>query len=62
MLAKPDFTAEEWNVIRRAPFTAGLVVVATDVKLHGAPSGLVKAVVADLDTAEGRRSSSQAAC
>ena len=77
MLAKTDFTAEEWDVIRRAPFTAGLVVVAAspsgpfgvikemlavsgmlaDVKTHGAPSGLVKAVVADLDTAEARQQS-----
>lgn len=77
MLAKTDFTVEEWNVIRRAPFTAGLVVVAaspngpfgvikemlavsgmlSDVKAHGAPSGLVKAVVADLDTAEARQQS-----
>jgi hypothetical protein len=77
MLSKADFTAEEWNTIRRAPFTAGLVVVAaspngplgvikemlavsgtlTDAKLQGASSGLVKAVVADLDTAEARQES-----
>jgi len=46
MLTKTDFTSEEWTVIRRAPFTAGLVVVAvsqtlSDVKLHSASSGLV---------------------
>jgi hypothetical protein len=77
MLAKTDFTTEEWNVIRRAPFTAGLLVVAaspngpfgvvkemfavgqmlSDVKLRGASSGLVKALVADLDTAEARQQS-----
>jgi hypothetical protein len=77
MLSKTDFTAEEWNAIRRAPFTAGLVVGAaspngplgvikemlavsgtlTDVKLHGASSGLVMAVVADLETAEARQQS-----
>jgi len=79
-LTKTDFTAEEWNVIRRAPFMAGLVVVAAspsgpfgvvkemfavgktlaDVKLHGASSDLVKAVVADLETAEGRQQSTPA--
>jgi hypothetical protein len=77
MLSKVDFTAEEWSAIRRAPFAAGLVVVAaspsgpfgvikemlavsgtlTDVKLHGASGGLVKAVVADLETAEARQKS-----
>ena len=77
MLAKSNFTTEEWNVIRRAPFTAGLVVVAAspsgpfgvvkemfavgqtlaDVKLHGAASGLVKALVADLETPEARQQS-----
>jgi hypothetical protein len=77
MLTKTDFNAEEWNAIRRAPFMAGLVVVAAspsgpigvvkemlavgktlaDVKLHGAPSDLVKAIVADLDTAEARQQS-----
>jgi hypothetical protein len=80
MLTKTDFTAEEWNVIRRAPFMAGLVVVAAspsgpvgvvkemfavgktlaDVKLHGASSDLVKAVVADLETAEARQQSTPA--
>jgi hypothetical protein len=75
MLTKSDFTAEEWNVIRRAPFMAGLVVVAAspsgpfgvvkemfavgntlaEVKQHGAASEVVKAVVADLETAEGRQ-------
>jgi hypothetical protein len=77
MLTKSDFTAEDWSVIRRAPFMAGLVVVAAspsgpfgvikemfavgktlaDVKLHGASSDLVKAVVADLETAEARQQS-----
>ena len=80
MLTKTDFTAEEWSVIRRAPFMAGLVVVAAspsgpfgvikemftvgktlaDVKLHGASSDLVKAVVADLETAEARQQSTPA--
>ena len=80
MLTKTDFTAEEWNVIRRAPFMAGLVVVAAspsgsvgvvqemfavgktlaDVKLHGASSDLIKAVVADLETAEARQQSAPA--
>src|SRR5262245_57155417 len=75
MLTKTDFTAEEWNVVRRSPFMAGLVVAAAspsgpigvvkemfavgktlaDVKLHGASSDLVKAVVADLETAEARQ-------
>ena len=77
MTTKTDFTVEEWNVIRRAPFMAGLVVVAAspsgpigvvkemfavgktlaDVKLHGASSDLIKAVVADLETAEARQQS-----
>src|SRR5215831_9672482 len=80
MLAKSNFTTEEWNVIRRAPFMAGLVVVAAspsgpfgvvkemlavgktlaDVKLHGASSDLVNAVVADLETAEARQLSTPA--
>ena len=80
MPTKTDFTAEEWNVIRRAPFMASLVVVAAspsgpfgvvkemiavgktlaDVKLHGASSDLVKAVVADLETAEARQQSTPA--
>lgn len=80
MLTKTDFTAEEWNVVRRAPFMAGLVVVAAspsgpfgvvkemfaagktlaDVKLHGASSDLVKAVVGDLETAEARQQSTPA--
>jgi len=75
MPTKNDFTTEEWNVIRRAPFMAGLVVVASspsgpfgvvkemfavgstlaDVKLHGASSDVVKAVVADLETTEARQ-------
>lgn len=73
MATKTDFTAEEWNQIRRAPFMAGLVMVAAspsgpigivkemfavgkilaDVKNRGASSDLAKAVVADLETAEG---------
>jgi hypothetical protein len=77
MTAKIDFTAEEWNQIRRAPFMAGLVMVAAspsgpfgvvkemfavgkmlaDVKREGASSDLAKAVVADLETAEGRQRS-----
>jgi hypothetical protein len=80
MLTKTDFTAEEWNVIRRAPFMAALVVVAAspsgpfgvvkemfavgktlaDAKLLGASSDLVKAVVADLETAEARQQSTPA--
>jgi hypothetical protein len=80
MLTKADFAVEEWNVIRRAPFMAGLVVVAAspsgplgvvkemfavgkalaDVKLHGASSDLVKAVTADLETAEARQQSAPA--
>lgn len=80
MLTKADFTTEEWNVIRRAPFMAGLVVVAAspsgplgvlkemfavskvlaDAKLHGASSDLVKALVADLATAEARQESAPA--
>jgi hypothetical protein len=43
MLAKPDFTAEEWNVIRRAPFTAGLVVVAAS---PNRPFGVIKKMLA----------------
>jgi hypothetical protein len=80
MTTKTDFTVEEWNVIRRAPFMAALVVVAAspsgpvgvvkemfavgktlaDVKLHGASSDLIKAVVADLETAEARQQSAPA--
>jgi hypothetical protein len=74
MTTKADFTAEEWNQIRRAPFMAGLLVVAAspsgplgiikemfavgkvlaDVKAHGTSNDLVKALVADLETAEAR--------
>jgi hypothetical protein len=43
MLAKTDFTAEEWNVIRRAPFTAGLLVVAAS---PNGPFGVVKELFA----------------
>jgi hypothetical protein len=77
MATKTDFTAEEWHAIRRAPFMAGMLVVAAspsgpfgvlkemfavgktlaDVKLHGASSDLVKAVVADLESAEARQQS-----
>ena len=80
MLTKSDFTALEWNEIRRAPFMAGMVVVAAspsgpfgvvkemfavgktlaDVKRHGDSSDLAKAVVADLETAEGRQQSAPA--
>jgi hypothetical protein len=77
MATKTDFTAEEWNLIRRAPFMAGLVMVAAspsgpfgivkemfavgkilaDVKNRGASSDMAKAIVADLETAEGRQQS-----
>ena len=77
MATKTDFTAEEWNLIRRAPFMAGLVMVAAspsgpfgivkemfavgkilaDVKNRGTSSDLAKAIVADLETAEGRQQS-----
>lgn len=58
MLTKADFTAEEWNVIRRAPFMAFAVgKTLANVKLHGASSDLVKAVTADLETAEARQQS-----
>ena len=80
MVAKSDFTPDEWNQIRRVPFMAGLVVVAAspsgpfgvvkemfavgkmlaDVKLHGASSDLAKALVADLETPEGRLQSAPA--
>jgi hypothetical protein len=43
MLAKTDFTTEEWNVIRRAPFTAGLLVVAAS---PNGPFGVVKEMFA----------------
>ena len=43
MLTKTDFTSEEWNVIRRAPFTAGLVVVAAS---PSGPIGVVKEMFA----------------
>jgi hypothetical protein len=75
MPTKTDFTADEWSAIRRAPFNAGLVVVAAspsgpfgvlkemfavgktlaDAKLHGSSSDLVKALVADLETADARQ-------
>jgi hypothetical protein len=77
---KADFTTEEWDKIRKAPFMAGLVVVAAspsgpfgvvkemfavgkllaEVKLHGASNDLVKALVADLETAEARTQSAPA--
>lgn len=80
MMTKTDFTADEWQAIRRAPFMAGLVVVAAspsgplgvlkemfavgkmlaDAKLHGTSTGLVKALVADLETAEARQESAPA--
>ncbi len=43
MLTKADFNAEEWNVIRRAPFMAGLVVVAAS---PSGPIGVVKEMLA----------------
>src|SRR5215510_11982568 len=75
MVTKSDFTAEEWNVIRRAPFMAGLVVVVAspsgpfgvmkemfavgktlaEVKQRGAASEVARALVADLETPEGRQ-------
>jgi hypothetical protein len=80
MLTKTDFTADEWNVIRRALLMAGLVVVAAspsgpvgvvkemfvvgktlaDMKLHGASSDLIRAVVADMEMAETRQQSALA--
>ena len=43
MLTKTDFTSDEWKVIRRAPFTAGLVVVAAS---PSGPIGVVKEMFA----------------
>ncbi|HEY3064163.1 MAG TPA: hypothetical protein VGL09_00065 [Methylomirabilota bacterium] len=43
MPTKTDFTAEEWNVIRRAPLMAGLLVVAAS---PSGPFGVLKEVFA----------------
>ena len=43
ILTKTDFTSDEWNVVRRAPFTAGLVVVAAS---PSGPIGVVKEMFA----------------
>jgi hypothetical protein len=43
MAAKADFTADEWNQIRRAPFMAGLAVVAAS---PSGPFGVVKEMFA----------------
>jgi hypothetical protein len=43
MATKADFTAEEWNQIRRAPFMAGLAVVAAS---PSGPFGVVKELFA----------------
>jgi hypothetical protein len=43
MATKADFTAEEWNQIRRAPFMAGLAVVAAS---PSGPFGVVKEMLA----------------
>jgi hypothetical protein len=43
MTTKADFTADEWNQIRRAPFMAGLAVVAAS---PSGPFGVVKEMFA----------------
>src|SRR4030095_12932121 len=43
MLTKADFVVEEWNLIRRAPFMAGLVVVAAS---PSGPLGVIKEMFA----------------
>src|SRR5262245_45650080 len=43
MATKADFTAEEWNQIRRAPFMAGLAVVAAS---PSGPFGVVQELFA----------------
>lgn len=43
MTTKSDFTTEEWNQIRRAPFMAGLAVVAAS---PSGPFGLIKEMFA----------------
>jgi hypothetical protein len=43
MATKADFTAEEWNQIRHAPFMAGLAVVAAS---PSGPFGVVKEMFA----------------
>jgi hypothetical protein len=43
MATKADFTADEWNQIRRAPFMAGLAVVAAS---PSGPFGVVKEMFA----------------
>jgi hypothetical protein len=43
MATKADFTAEEWNQIQRAPFMAGLAVVAAS---PSGPFGVVKEMFA----------------
>ncbi len=43
MATKADFTADEWNQIQRAPFMAGLAVVAAS---PSGPFGVVKEMLA----------------
>jgi hypothetical protein len=43
MATKADFTTEEWNQIRRAPFMAGLAVVAAS---PSGPLGVIKEMFA----------------
>jgi hypothetical protein len=43
MLGQNDFTADEWTLIRRAPFMAGLMVVAAS---PSGPLGVVKEMFA----------------
>src|SRR5262247_1396144 len=43
MATKADFTADEWNQIRRAPFMAGLAVVAAS---PSGPFGVIKEMFA----------------
>jgi hypothetical protein len=43
MLSQSDFTVDEWNLIRRAPFMAGLLVVAAS---PSGPLGVVKEMFA----------------
>ena len=51
MATKADFTAEEWSQIQRAPFMAGLAVVAAS---PSGPFGVVKEMFSGQDARRGQ--------
>jgi hypothetical protein len=50
MTGKPDFTAEEWTRLKRAPFIAGMAISLAD---PGGPIEVVKETAATLKTVTG---------